>query len=394
LGRVNARHFHGKIPTWNDFVSHPNYDPFWQKQAMARYLKRVPVPTLNVSGWWDQEDFYGQMKVYELLERHDTKNQNFLVVGPWWHGAWLSGVRDCWPAKSWTGQGRLSKIRFGSDTGAYFREKIQAPWFAYQLKNKGKLDLPEALVFRTGSNQWVRHAAWPPKEAVRKPLYLHPGNRLSFDPPPDGPGGIFDSYVSDPANPVPYCHRPIEPTFSGESFWPIWQGEDQRFVHGRPDVLSYTSDRLTEDVTIAGDLEACLFASTEGSDSDWIVKLIDVFPDEYPEDQTLAGYELMIAGEVLRGRFRRSFETPEPIAPGQVQTYKIGLHGRDHCFQKGHKIMVQIQSTWFPVIDRNPQKYVANIFEAKEEDFRKATQRIYHIAGQSSHVLLPVIEGR
>jgi putative CocE/NonD family hydrolase len=394
LKGVNAKHFHGKLPTWNDFVSHPNYDSFWQKQAVARYLKRVPVPTLNVSGWWDQEDFYGQLKVYELLEKHDTKNYNFLVVGPWWHGAWLGGTRSAWPAISYTGGGRISKLDFHNDTGTYFREKIQAPWFAYYLKDKGKLDLPEALLFETGSNKWVRYSAWPPKQNVTmRQLYFRAARRLSFDPPADADGDTFDSYVSDPANPVPYCHRPIAPMFSGESYWPIWQGEDQRFVRDRPDVLRFETEPLAEDVTIAGDLVAHLFASTSGSDCDWIVKLIDVLPDNFSEDKTLNGYELMVAGEVLRGRFRKSFEKPEPAAPGQVEQYDVGLHWRDHCFRKGHKIMVQVQSTWFPVIDRNPQKYVANIFEANDEDFQKATQRVYRTAKLASHVVLPIYQG-
>jgi hypothetical protein len=282
---------------------------------------------------------------------------------------------------SCTGSGRLSKIDFHSATGTYFRERIQAPWFAHYLKNKGKLDLPEALLFETGSNKWVRYSAWPPKQNIaERKLYFRSGKRLSFDPPPDIPGDRYDSYVSDPAHPVPYCHRPVEPIFSKDALWPIWQGEDQRFVRDRSDVLKFETDPLAEDVTIAGDLVAHLFASTSGSDSDWIVKLIDVYPDNYSGDKTLAGYELMVAGEVLRGRFRKSFEKPEPAKPGQVEQYDVGLHWRDHCFLKGHKIMVQVQSTWFPVIDRNPQKYVPNIFEAKDEDFQKATQRIYRTA--------------
>jgi putative CocE/NonD family hydrolase len=395
LRRVNEKYFHGKMPTWNDFVAHPNYDRFWQRQALASHLKRVPVPTLNVSGWWDQEDFYGQLKVYELLEQHDTKNCNFLVVGPWWHGAWLDGSRSWWPARSCTGSGRFSKIDFHCDTGTYFREKIQAPWFAHFLKDKGTLDLPEASLFETGSNRWVRYSAWPPRQDVaERKLYFRAGHRLSFDPPPDAPDDRFDSYVSDPANPVPYCQRPIEPIFSKESLWPIWQGDDQRFVRDRSDVLTFETETLTEDVTIAGNLVAHLFASTSGSDSDWIVKLIDVFPTDYPEDQTLAGYQLMIAGEVVRGRFRKSFEQPEPTTPDQVERYDIGLRWRDHRFLKGHKIMVQVQSSWFPVIDRNPQKYVPTIFEAKDEDFQKATQRVYRTDNMPSHVVLPVFQVR
>ena len=394
LRHVNEKYFHGKMPTWNNFVSHPNYDEFWQKQGMARYLKRVPVPTLNVSGWWDQEDFYGQLKIYELLERHDTKNNNFLVVGPWWHGAWLSFPGDWWPGMSCTANDRISKIDFHGATGTYFREKIQAPWFAHYLKDKGKLDLPEALLFETGSNQWKRYSAWPPRQNVtERKLYFRSGKRLSFDPPPDGPGDPFDSYVSDPANPVPFCHRPIEPTIARGSDWIIWRGQDQRFVRDRSDVLKFETEPLAEDITIAGDLLAHLFASTSGSDSDWIVKLIDVYPDDYSGDKAVAGYQLMVADEVLRGRFRKSFEKPEPVKPDQVERYDVGLHWRDHCFRKGHKIMVQVQSTWFPVIDRNPQKFVPNIFEAKDADFQKATQHVYRTPKQPSHIVLPVLQG-
>jgi putative CocE/NonD family hydrolase len=373
------------MPTWNDFVAHPNYDSFWQKQAFAPYLDHIGVPTLNVAGWWDQEDFYGELKIYELLEKHDKKNQNFLVIGPWNHGGWSHG-----PGQA------LGKIPFGSATGKYYREKVQAPWFAHYLKDQGQSDEPEALIFETGSNQWIRYPEWPPQKSVAlQPLYFHPGGRLSFDrpsksaePAPEGPA-TFDSYVSDPATPVPYRQRPIEPTYPGPG-WPTWQVQNQRFVEKRPDVLTYQTEPLTEDVTIAGDLVAELYAATTGSDSDWIVKLIDVYPDKNPEEESLAGYELMVAGEVLRGRFRHSFTKPEAIVPGQVEKYAVGLHWRDHCFKKGHKIMVQVQSTWFPVIDRNPQKFVPNIFEAGDSDYQKATQRIYHTAAQASSVVLPI----
>jgi putative CocE/NonD family hydrolase len=378
LSNVNEKYFHGKMPTWNDFVAHPNYDSFWQKQAFVPYLNRVTVPTLNVAGWWDQEDYYGELKVYELLEKHDKKNQNFLVIGPWNHGGWSQG-----PGQS------LGKIPFGSSTGKYYREKVQAPWFAYYLKDQGKNDEPEALIFETGSNQWLRYSEWPPTHDVTlKPLYFHTGGRLSFDRPAGSESSEFDSYVSDPANPIPYRPRPIEPTYPGPG-WPVWQVQNQRFAEKRDDVLTYQTEPLSEDMTIAGDLTTELYAASTGSDSDWIVKLIDVYPQD-EKDSNLSNYELMVAGEVLRGRFRNSFEKPEPITPEKIEKYKVGLRWRDHCFKKGHKIMVQVQSTWFPVIDRNPQKYVANIFEAKDEDYQKATQRIYHSAAESSNIILPV----
>jgi putative CocE/NonD family hydrolase len=380
LSNVNAKHFHQKMPTWNDFVAHPNYDDFWKKQAFDPYLDKVTVPTLNVAGWWDQEDFYGPLKIYELLEKHDKKNQNFLVVGPWNHGGWANGE-----GKS------LGNIPFDSPTGQYFREKIQAPFFAQFLKDKGKLDLPEALTFETGSNRWVRHADWPPtRDATKRKLYFHADGKLSFEPPPADDMSGHDSYVSDPAHPVPYRRRPIDPTYQGTG-WYTWQTEDQRFVHLRPDVLSYETESLAEDVTIAGDLVAHLFAATSGTDADWIVKLIDVYPEEFAKAPNLGGYQLMVACEVIRGRFRKSFEKPEAIEANEINEYKVGLHWRDHCFPKGHKIMVQVQSTWFPVIDRNPQKFVPNIFEAKDGDYQKATQRVYRTKKHPSYVSLPVI---
>jgi putative CocE/NonD family hydrolase len=382
LSHVNPKYFKGKMPTWNDFVAHPNYDSFWQKQAFAPYLNRVTVPTLNVAGWWDQEDYYGPLKVYELLEKHDAGKQNFLVIGPWNHGGWASG-----PGR------KLGKISFDSDTGKHFREKVQAPWFAYHLKGKGKLDQPEALMFQTGTNRWVAHEEWPPrrKSSDRK-LYFHPRGRLSFDPP-NGPGDGHDGYVSDPAHPVPYRPRPVAPTYPGPE-WQVWMVEDQRFAHQRPDVLTWETETLQEDVTLAGSPIAHLFASTSGSDCDWIVRLIDVYPETYAKEPALGGYQLMIAGEVFRARFRKSFEKPEPVVPGEVNEYKIDLHWSHHCFRKGHKIMVQVQSTWFPLIDRNPQKFVPNIFEATDADFQSARQRVYRSLRFPSHVEVPVMSSR
>jgi putative CocE/NonD family hydrolase len=380
LSNANTKHFQGKLPTWNDFVAHPNYDEFWKKQTFEPYIKAVKVPTLNVAGWWDQEDYYGPLKIYELLERHDRKNQNFLVVGPWNHGGWSFG------------EGRsLGKIPFEDATGTYYRSKIQAPFFAQYLKDHGKHDLPEALLFETGSNKWVRHAEWPPKRnSTERKLYFQADSKLLFEPPPAGVSPGHDSYVSDPGHPVPYRQRPIDPTYQG-SGWYTWQTEDQRFVHQRPDVLSYETEPLTEDLTIAGDIVAHLYAATSGTDADWIVKLIDVYPEDYAAAPHLGGYQLMVACEVFRGRFRNSFEKPEPIEQDEINHYKVGLHWRDHCFQKGHKIMVQVQSTWFPVIDRNPQKFVPNIFEAKDGDYQKATQRVYRTRKHPSYVSLPVM---
>lgn len=377
LSRVNEVYFQGRLPTWNDFVSHPDYDAFWQRQGFAPWLTRVTVPTLNVAGWWDQEDFYGPLKIYELLERHDSAGQNFLVVGPWNHGGWNSG-----PGRT------LGRLDFGEDTGEHYRESVLVPFFAEHLKGRGAAGLSEALTFRTGANTWVRHDAWPPREDVeRRRLYFHGDGRLSFDAPPAGSGPAFDAYVSDPDRPVPYRPRPIRL----RSGWSTWQVEDQRFVHNRPDVLSWTTDVLDEDVTVSGQVVARLFASTSGTDADWVVKLIDVHAEPYEPDPTMSGYQLMVAGDVFRGRYRTSFEQPQPIPADSVLPYAIAFPGTDHVFRRGHRIMVQVQSTWFPVIDRNPQTFVPNIFEAPDSSFRPATQRIWRSPPNASHIELPVV---
>ncbi|MGI8959541.1 MAG: CocE/NonD family hydrolase [Bryobacteraceae bacterium] len=381
LANVNSRFFHGKLPTWNDFVDHPDYDNYWKSRAFEPYLHHTSVPNLNVAGWYDQEDFYGPMKIYDQLEKTDREHRNYVVVGPWNHGGWMSA------------RGRqLGQIDFASDTAKWFRAKVQAPWFAYWLHGKGQLQQPEALAFQTGSNDWKSYSAWPPAEGITtRKLYFREGNRLSFDPP-DTSGVAADTYISDPADPVPYRPRPITPTYPGPE-WPVWLLQDQRFVDHRPDVLGWQTEPLTQSISVAGDIVADLFASTSGSDCDWIVKLIDVYPEDYiqPESHAhLGGYELIISDEVFRGRFHKSFEHPEPLVSNQPTHFRIDLHTRDHAFLKGHKIMVQIQSTWFPLIDRNPQKFVPNIFEASDSDYVRATQRIFRSRELPSAIVLPV----
>jgi hypothetical protein len=378
LANVNARYFKGKMPTWNDFVAHPNYDDFWKKQASAPYLKRVSVPTLHVAGWFDQEDFYGPLKTYELLELHDRNDQNFLVVGPWNHGGWQTGPGN-----------KLGKIAFDSDTGKHFRARVQAPFFARHLKDR-QVKVPEALMFQTGTNQWMAHDRWPPRATVTRKLHFHPDGKLRFEPPPEGKPA-FDEYVSDPAKPVPYRPRPVTPTYPGPE-WQVWMVEDQRFTQNRPDVLTYETEPLEHDVTVAGSLTAHLFAATSGTDCDWVVRLIDVFPEKVEHDPKMGGFQLLISGEPIRARFRKSFEKPEPVVPGEVNEYTIDLHWSHHCFRKGHRIMVQVQSTWFPLIDRNPQKFVPNIFEAKEEDFQAARQQVHRSPRQPSAISMQVLE--
>jgi putative CocE/NonD family hydrolase len=382
LGTVNEKYLLGKIPSWNDFVAHPNYDAFWRKQAMAPYLTRVTVPTLTVAGWWDQEDFYGPQKIYETLEPLDRKNVNFFVAGPWNHGGWMRIAGD-----------HLGRIKFGMNTSKHFREKIQAPFFAHFLKDKDGWEVREAVTFETGANVWQRYDHWPPRDQTEdRNLYFREGGALSFEAPAEADEKrAFDSYVSDPAHPVPYRPRPVEPTYDPRgSGWAAWLVGDQRFAHLRPDVVSWETSPLTEDLTVTGKIAARLFVSTSGTDSDWIVKLIDVYPEDFPAEPTMGGYQLMIADEVFRARFRKSFEKPAPLVPNQVEEFSIDLHGADHCFLKGHRIMVQVQSTWFPLIDRNPQTYVENIFLAKATDYRPATQRVFRSRAHPSHVVLPV----
>ena len=376
LSNVDQKYFHGKIPTWTDFVKEPDYSAFWKRQAFAPWLNRVTVPILNVAGWWDQEDFYGPIKIYELLERHDTAKQNFLVIGPWNHGGWSRGEGS-----------KLGRIEFGSPTAAHYRKNILAPFFAHYLKGQGAGQRSEALTFRTGENKWVEHNEWPPKQNIsEQKLYFQTGKKLSFASPPANDAKAFESYVSDPTTPVPYRPRPIQV----RSGWPVWLVEDQRFVDRRPDVLTFESDTLTEDVTVSGRIIANLFASTSGTDSDWIVKLIDVYPDKYEPDHTMSGFQLMIAGDVFRARYLKSFEKPEALTANAIYHYQIPFPANDHTFKKGHRIMVQVQSTWFPVIDRNPQMFVPNIFLAKESDFKPAMQKVFRSGPHASYIALPV----
>lgn len=387
LSHADERHLHGKIPTWENFVAHPNRDAFWEARAIGRSLAHTPVPNLNVMGWWDQEDMVGPLDIYTRLEKTDEAHTNFLLAGPWNHGGWSHTAAT------------LGAVDLGSDTSVFFHE-AQSKWFAHWLKG-APLDLHEVTAFETGANAWRSYDHWPPAGATETRLYLHAGGRASFEPPTES-GEAFDDYVSDPAAPVPYRHRPISPTYPGPE-WPLWLVEDQRFVDHRPDVLSWQTEPLDHDVVIAGDVLADLRASTTGTDADWVVKLIDVYPDgPAPKKDEAAesapkptpdmrGYELMIASEILRARFREGFDHAVAVPAGAVVRYPIDLHARAHAFQKGHRIMVQVQSTWFPVYDRNPQHFVENIFQARDEDYVAATQRVYRSREAPSSIVLPVM---
>jgi uncharacterized protein len=385
LANITNKLAEGKFPTWKNYVAHPNYDAFWQREAVMQYLDRVNVPTLNVAGWWDQEDFYGPLKIYATLEPHDTKRFNYLVVGPWNHGGWRGRTGD-----------KLGNIEFGSATAQYFRKNIETPWFAYWLKDKGKLQLAEATTFESGANEWRSYDSWPPKrEVTERKLYFQSGGRLAFEPPPPTkPDSAFDAYVSDPSKPVPYRVRPIAPSFTGGSTWSTWLADDQRFAQDRPDVAVWQTPPLEEDIVIAGDVLAKLFASTTGSDADWVVKLIDVYPEKYEPNPKLGGYQFMVSNDVFRGRFRKSFEKPEPITPNKVEEFSVDLHQQSYRFRKGHRLMVQVQSSWFPLIDRNPQTYVPNIFMAKDSDFRAATQKVFRSPQHASFISLPVVQNK
>lgn len=376
LKNVNEKYFHKKIPTWNDFVNHPGYDSFWQKKSPLSYVPYAQIPQLHVGGYYDQEDVNGPQLMYAHMEKKDKAGYNHIVLGPWNHGQWASQKADS-----------LGKISFESKTAVWFHA-LQKKWFDYWLKGIGDGKFEEAYCFQTGSNQWKTYSAWPPKEVTIQKLYAGAGNTCSFTKPSSATG--FVSYTSDPAKPVPYRTLPIEMTYGEGSRWRQWQVEDQRFVYSRPDVVSFTMDTLKEDLTVTGKIMAHLFASTSGTDADWVVKLIDVYPAVDEKSLSMSGYQLPVAMEVFRGRFRKSFSNPSPLVPNKPEEFIIDLHDINHTFKKGHRLMIQVQSSWFPVIDRNPQKYVPNIFEAKESDFIKAEQRIYFSAKYPTYIELPV----
>ncbi|MFL5448207.1 MAG: CocE/NonD family hydrolase [Gemmatimonadales bacterium] len=376
LANVDRMYFHGKVPTWKAFVAHPAYDRFWQQRAVQRILKTPLVPTLTVGGWWDQEDRYGPLATYAALERGDSGRQNFLVMGPWNHGGWRR------PAN-------LMRIVDPGTYDSYLRD-VEAPWFAHYLKDRQTRDQPEAMLYDAGARRWRSYDTWPAKDATPRGLYLHGGGALTFDPPRAGEAS-YDQYVSDPAHPVPYRSRPVERTYDARgSRWKFWDTEDKRIVDGRPDVVKWVSVPLEEDLLVAGNIKASIVASTTGHDADWVVKLIDVLPDSVPDNWSGGGYELMVAHEIMRGRYRRSFSAPEPLAPNTPLEFTVDLHQQSYTFQRGHRIMVQIQSSWFPLYDRNPQTWVPNIFNAKPGDFRAQTHRIWHTPKLTSRIELNV----
>ena len=386
LSNMNARYLHGVSPTWDNFMAHSTYDGYWETGGTLPHLSDVTVPTLNVVGWWDAENLGGALDIYDRLEPLDKNNLNRIVVGPWAHGQWASGPRES-----------LGDYDFDSDTVEFYQKEIEAPFFAHYLKDQGEYSLSEATMFQTGSNQWQSFDAWPPKGMAQENLYLHSTGKLSFNKPQYAEKA-FVEYISDPSKPVPYSKRPIMGFWSGlkstevprfQRAGKLWKVEDQRFVHDRPDVISFVTEPLEDDIEVVGRITAKLHASTSGTDSDWVVKLIDVYPESYPSKPEMGGYQLMIADDVLRGKFRKSYVNPEPLRPEEVNEFAINLRTRNHRFRKGHRIMVQIQSSWFPLIDRNPQKYT-DIMTANEGDFQPARQRVYCTQEYPSHIELSV----
>jgi len=373
VSNVDEKYFHQEVPTWNEYMTHGNYDEYWQKQDVLQYLNDITHPVLNVAGWFDAEDFYGPMEIYYTIEEKNPENKNTLVVGPWRHGGWARMEGDY-----------LGEVDFGQKTGVYYREKIELPFFNYYLKDKGEPDFPEAIVFETGSNQWKEYDHWPPKEAGEHKIYLAVNGKISFKPPEKDDS---DTYTSNPDKPVPWSS---EIRINQGHLWMI---EDQRFAARRPDVLVYQSEVLDQDMTIAGPIIANLYVSSTGTDADFIVKLIDVFPGEAPpnrNDMAMGDFQMLVGADVFRAKYRNSFEIPEPIVPGEVTKIEFDLRDKYHCFQKGHKIMIQIQSTWFPVIDRNPQVFT-DIYHATEKDFQKAIQTIHRSDQYPSHLNVRII---
>lgn len=379
LKNVNEKYFHGRVPTWNNFVNHSDYDSFWQKNSPLNYVHSPEIPQLHVGGYYDQEDLNGPQLMYGQMEKKDSFNRNHLVLGPWYHGQWGTKKGDS-----------IGKISFGSNTGDWFRE-LQKKWFDFYLKGIGDGKFDEAYAFQTGSNVWRTYNSWPPKEATVQHLYAGPHQTADFVKPKMEKGSV--SYVSDPQKPVPYRTLPIEATYGRGSRWRPWQVEDQRFVYTRPDVISFSTDSLAEDLTVTGAITAHLFASTTGTDADWVVKLIDVYPAWDHDNYLMSGYQFPVAMEVFRGRYNKSFSQPEALVPNKPEEFVVGLHEVNHVFKKGHRLMIQVQSSWFPVIDRNPQKFVPNIYEAKNTDFIKATQTIYFSEKYPTHIDLPVMTG-
>jgi len=380
LPNAKARYFKEDVAFWTEAMRHGTYDDFWKSRNLRQHLNKIKPAVMTVGGWFDAENLFGALETYRNVEKTSQGPCNVLVMGPWLHGGWSRGDGES-----------LGHVLFNSKTAVFYREQIELPFFEFHLKGVGTFKHPEAWVFETGTNQWRKHDAWPPKTAQRRALYLRNAERLSRKAAGEnGTEEQFDEYVSDPNKPVPYVDQ------IDIGMKPEYMVGDQRFAGRRPDVLVYQTGALNEDVTIAGPIQVDLHVSTTGTDADWIVKLIDVYPDDYPDPKPnpsgvrMGGYQQLVRGDVMRGKFRNSFEKPEPFEPGKPAAVSFTMQDSCHTFRSGHRIMVQVQSSWFPLVDRNPQTFV-DIYQAKESDFRKATQRVYRSREMPSRVSVLVV---
>ena len=382
LGNSESLHFKKRVPIWTEFLDHPDYDAYWQARNIRPHLKNVRCAVLTVGGWFDGEDLFGALETYRWTEKLNPGITNLLVMGPWTHGQWSRGPGD-----------KVGDIHFKAKTAEHYREKIELPFFRQFLKGDTNHLQPEAQVFETGTHRWRRFDAWPPAQASTRTLYFHPGGRLALGTPPARSNPGHEEFVSDPAKPVPFSQ---EVTTDYPRGYPT---HDQRFAAARPDVLVYETEPLEEDLTLAGPIEASLHVSTTGSDADWVVKLVDVYPPDFPDPQPnpahlrMGGYQQLVRGEVMRGRFRNSFERPEPMEPGRITPIRFTLPDVLHTFRRGHRLQVQVQSSWFPLVDRNPQTFVPNIARAQATDFKKATHRLHHGPEAGSVLTVRVLPG-
>lgn len=375
LANVDARHFKGEVPFWNELAKHGTYDEFWQARVLRPHMKDIRPAVMTVGGWFDAENLFGALETHQQLEASSSSRNNFLVMGPWIHGGWNGGQAD---------GASLGDVSFDAPTAVFFREKVELPFFEFHLKGQGTFQPPKAWIFETGTNKWREYATWPPQNTQSLVLHFHAQGRLAVESSDDENG--FDEFISDPARPVPYIDK------VGSGMQVEYMCADQRYASRRPDVLVYETEILQKDVTLTGPIFADLYVSTTGTDSDWIVKLIDVYPNDHPDPSPnptgvrMGGYQQLVRGDVMRGRFRNSFEKPEPFTPGKPAVVKFKLQDICHTFQKGHKMMVQVQSSWFPLVDRNPQTYI-DPFIAKASDFQRTTQRVYRSIELPSRVM-------
>ena len=381
IRNTNEDYLKGAVKFWNQMLLHPNYDEFWQSRSTLSHLRDISPAVLTVGGWYDSEDLSGALHTYMTIEENNPDAANYLVMGPWTHGGWSSPDYDS-----------PSRIPFRQEDKYFFQREIEFPFFRYYLKGEGELDLPEAWIYETGDDHWKSYGTWPPDYLEMTDIWLDSGGSLSWTPPETAPDA-FDEYISDPRKPVPYT----APFLSARGFYNRqYLSEDQRFASTRPDVLVYQGEVLEEAVTLAGPIEVELYVSTTGTDADWVVKLIDAFPDTASQrgidqrDLEVGGYQMLVRGDIFRGKYRNSYEEPEPFKPGEVTRVSFTLPHVNHSFQKGHRIMIQIQSSWFPLFDMNPQTFT-NIYECGEDAFQQAVQRVYRSAEYPTHLILPVI---